>query len=173
MSLTLSCLLSCHHYSSFEVFYKMHVAILSSMNIIKLFFLSFPGVNPCERSNGECEHLCVHLPSVGSRCLCEVNFQLNKNGKTCDKLELRGRLSLFLTRVDNRWFKDSSWTEWLATSYVMLARIENGLINGVIFIYLKEAFDTIDHSLLIRKVLVQVVSNGLKHLSATVAKNAA
>lgn len=55
----------------------------------------------------------------------------------------------------------------------MLARIENGLINGVIFIYLKEAFDTIDHSLLMRKVLVQVVSNGLKHLSATVAKNAA
>jgi len=60
------------------------------------------GVNPCERSNGECEHLCVYLPSRGSKCLCEENSQLNENGKTCDKLELRGRLSLFLTQVDNR-----------------------------------------------------------------------
>lgn len=120
------------------------------MNKIKLFFLSFPGVNPCERSNGECEHLCVYLPSRGSKCLCEENTQLNDNGKTCDKLELRGRLSLFLTRVDNRWLKNSSSSERLAASHV--AGIQNGLIDGVISTNLKEAFDTIDHSLLIRKV---------------------
>jgi len=48
------------------------------------------GVNPCEKSNGGCEHLCVYLPSMGMRCLCEENFKLNANGKTCDKLELQG-----------------------------------------------------------------------------------
>lgn len=51
------------------------------------------GVNPCEKSNGGCEHLCVYLPSLGSRCLCEQNFELNDNGKTCDKLELQGENS--------------------------------------------------------------------------------
>jgi len=55
--------------------------------------LSCPGVNPCEKSNGGCEHLCVYLPFLGRRCLCEQNFKLNANGKTCDRLELQGRSS--------------------------------------------------------------------------------
>lgn len=152
----------------------MDVAILSSMNVIKLFFLSFPGVNPCERSNGECEHLCVYLPSRGSKCLCEENSQLNENGKTCDKLELRGRLSLFLTRVDNRWLKNSSSSERLRMSQA------SKMALLMVLSLPKEAFDTIDHSLHIRKVhryiwcwhkYSQICSNGLKHISATVAKN--
>ena len=60
---------------------------------VEISFASCPGVNPCEKSNGGCEHLCVYLPSLGMRCLCEENFKLNANGKTCDKLELQGRFS--------------------------------------------------------------------------------
>lgn len=28
----------------------------------------------------------MYLPSQGRKCLCEKNFRLNENGKTCDKL---------------------------------------------------------------------------------------
>lgn len=161
MSLTLSCLLSCHHYSSFEVFCKMDVAILGSMNIIKLFFLSFPGVNPCERSNGECEHLCVYLPSRGSKCLCEENSQLNENGKTCDKLELRGRLSLFLTRVDNRWL---FFIERATRSFVCCRHRK--WPNWWCYLYQKKPLIPLTiasiHERFIGMVLTQVLSNLLK-----------
>ena len=71
-----------------------------------MLFVSFPGVNPCGETNGGCEHLCVYLPFLGGRCLCEQNFELNDNGKTCDKLELQGRLTshylnTFMNRFDS------------------------------------------------------------------------
>ena len=56
--------------------------------------------------------------------------------------------------------------------------IDNGLVNGVIFIDLKKAFDTIDHTILIYEsfgnmALTQEVSNGLNHIFVTETKNAA
>ena len=55
--------------------------------------------------------------------------------------------------------------------------LNNGLVNGVIFIDLKKAFDTIDHTIRIRKLrniaLTRVVSNGLNHIFVTETKNAA
>ena len=41
--------------------------------------------------------------------------------------------------------------------------IDNGLLNGVIFIDLKKAFDTIDHAILLRKLQIYSVDqNGIK-----------
>ena len=46
----------------------------------------------------------------------------------------------------------STLTSLLEASNSWSVNIDNGLINGVIFIYLKKAFDTIDHKILLRKL---------------------
>jgi hypothetical protein len=41
--------------------------------------------------------------------------------------------------------------------------IDKGLLNGVIFIDIKKAFDTIDHTILLRKLRIYgIVENGIK-----------
>ena len=53
----------------------------------------------------------------------------------------------------------STLTSLLEASNSWSVNIDNGLINGVIFIDLKKAFDTIDHKILLRKL----VSYGIDH----------
>ena len=45
----------------------------------------------------------------------------------------------------------STLTSFLEASNSWSVNIDNGLINGVIFIDLKKAFDTIDHKILLRR----------------------
>ena len=46
----------------------------------------------------------------------------------------------------------STLTSLLEASNSWSVNIDNGLINGVIFIYLKKAFDIIDHKILLQKL---------------------
>lgn len=42
-----------------------------------------PAFNPCEVDNGGCQHLCVIVPGKKSACLCNYQYELAKDGKSC------------------------------------------------------------------------------------------
>ena len=49
--------------------------------------------------------------------------------------------------------------------------IDNGLLNGVIFIDIKKAFDTIDHAILLRKLQIySVAKNGIRFFESYLSK---
>ena len=63
----------------------------------------------------------------------------------------------------------STLTALLQATNSWPVHIDNGLVNGVIFIDLKNAFDTIDHDILVRKLVnygvAQIVLDGLNRTS--------
>ena len=72
--------------------------------------------------------------SINPRKTIRIRFYSNKNS---------------VNRATNLQVASNSWS----------VNIDNGLINGVIFIDLKKAFDTIDHKILLRKL----ASYGIDH----------
>ena len=71
--------------------------------------------------------------------------------------------SNFLTKYQSGFRSlHSTITALLETTDNCCVNIDNGFINGIIFIDLKKAFDTIDHGILLRKLEHGVDQNALR-----------
>lgn len=46
-----------------------------------------PRKNPCEKENGNCDHICLLSLEGGHTCACRVGWRLNSNSKSCVPVE--------------------------------------------------------------------------------------
>jgi hypothetical protein len=53
----------------------------------------------------------------------------------------------------------STCSSLLRTTNEWLVNMDKGLVNGVVFLYLKKAFDTVDHDIMIKKLEFYGIKN--------------
>ncbi|XP_058789142.1 low-density lipoprotein receptor-related protein 6 [Phymastichus coffea] len=68
---------------------KIHDNLQAVTDLLVVHKSRQPGWNTCANNNGDCSHLCIALPSVGSglskthKCSCPTHYTISSDNKTC------------------------------------------------------------------------------------------